>query len=110
MAAAASSSPSGDRSSRYIQSTASIELPWKTPLLSVSTRQTSACGAATTTRSLLQHLLPCSTPSQMNGPGTPVHWLASVTYECGFADQSHLNGKFKAVYGLTPAAWMGGWS
>jgi AraC-like DNA-binding protein len=31
--------------------------------------------------------------------------IASVAYECGFADQSHLNRKFKAVYGLTPAAW-----
>jgi AraC-like DNA-binding protein len=36
--------------------------------------------------------------------GLPV---ASVAYECGFADQSHLNRKFKAVYGLTPAAWAG---
>jgi AraC-like DNA-binding protein len=31
--------------------------------------------------------------------------LASVAYECGFADQSHLGRKFKAVYGVTPAAW-----
>lgn len=31
--------------------------------------------------------------------------VASVAYECGFADQSHLSRKFKAVYGLTPAAW-----
>ena len=31
--------------------------------------------------------------------------LASVAYECGFADQSHLSRKFKAVYGVTPAAW-----
>jgi AraC-like DNA-binding protein len=34
--------------------------------------------------------------------------VASVAYECGFADQSHLNRKFKAVYGLTPAVWAGG--
>ena len=34
--------------------------------------------------------------------GLPV---ASVAYECGFADQSHLSRKFKTVYGLTPAAW-----
>ena len=34
--------------------------------------------------------------------------ITSVAYECGFADQSHLNRKFKAVYGLTPAAWAGG--
>jgi AraC-like DNA-binding protein len=27
--------------------------------------------------------------------------VASVAYECGFADQSHLSRKFKAVYGLT---------
>lgn len=33
--------------------------------------------------------------------------VASVAYECGFADQSHLSRKFKAVYGLTPAAWGG---
>ena len=31
--------------------------------------------------------------------------VASVAYECGFADQSHLSRKFKAAYGLTPAAW-----
>lgn len=31
--------------------------------------------------------------------------VASVAYEFGFADQSHLNRKFKAVYGVTPAAW-----
>ena len=31
--------------------------------------------------------------------------VASVAYECGFADQSHLSRKFKAVYGVTPAAW-----
>jgi AraC-like DNA-binding protein len=31
--------------------------------------------------------------------------VASVAYECGFADQGHLSRKFKAVYGLTPAAW-----
>ena len=34
--------------------------------------------------------------------------VASVAYECGFADQSHLSRKFKAVYGLTPAAWAAG--
>lgn len=37
--------------------------------------------------------------------GLPV---ASVTYQCGFADESHLSRKFKAVYGLTPAAWAVG--
>lgn len=31
--------------------------------------------------------------------------VASVAYECGFADQSHLSRKLKAVYGLTPGAW-----
>jgi AraC-like DNA-binding protein len=31
--------------------------------------------------------------------------VASVAYECGFADQSHLSRKFKAIYGVTPAAW-----
>jgi len=31
--------------------------------------------------------------------------IASVAYECGFADQCHLNRKFKAIYGLTPARW-----
>jgi AraC-like DNA-binding protein len=34
--------------------------------------------------------------------------VASVAYECGFADQSHLSRKFKTVYGLTPAAWAAG--
>ena len=34
--------------------------------------------------------------------------VASVAYECGFADQSHLSRRFKAVYGLTPAAWAAG--
>jgi AraC-like DNA-binding protein len=31
--------------------------------------------------------------------------VATVAYECGFADQSHLSRKFKQAYGLTPAAW-----
>jgi AraC-like DNA-binding protein len=31
--------------------------------------------------------------------------VATVTNECGFADQSHLSRKFKEVYGLTPCAW-----
>jgi AraC-like DNA-binding protein len=31
--------------------------------------------------------------------------VSAVTYECGFADQSHLSRKFKEVYGLTPATW-----
>lgn len=31
--------------------------------------------------------------------------VSSVAFECGFADQSHLSRNFKAVYGLTPAAW-----
>jgi AraC-like DNA-binding protein len=34
--------------------------------------------------------------------------VASVAYECGFADQSHLSRKFKEVYGVTPAAWAAG--
>ena len=34
--------------------------------------------------------------------------VAGVAYECGFADQSHLSRKFKAVYGVTPAAWAAG--
>lgn len=32
--------------------------------------------------------------------------VSTVAFECGFADQSHLSRNFKAVYGLTPAAWM----
>ena len=31
--------------------------------------------------------------------------VSTVAFECGFADQSHLSRNFKAVYGLTPAAW-----
>lgn len=31
--------------------------------------------------------------------------VASVAYEYGFADQSHLSRKFKSVYGISPAAW-----
>ena len=31
--------------------------------------------------------------------------VASVAYEYCFADQSHLSRKFKAVYGVSPAAW-----
>jgi AraC-like DNA-binding protein len=31
--------------------------------------------------------------------------VASIAYECGFADQSHLSRKLKEVYGVTPAAW-----
>lgn len=31
--------------------------------------------------------------------------VPTVSYECGFADQSHLSRKFKQAYGLTPAAW-----
>ena len=31
--------------------------------------------------------------------------VATVSNECGFADQSHLSRKFKEVYGLTPGAW-----
>ncbi|HEX2779339.1 MAG TPA: AraC family transcriptional regulator [Gemmatimonadaceae bacterium] len=31
--------------------------------------------------------------------------VSAVAYESGFADQSHLSRKFKAVYGLTPASW-----
>lgn len=31
--------------------------------------------------------------------------VATVANECGFADQSHLNRKFKEVYGLTPSTW-----
>jgi AraC-like DNA-binding protein len=33
--------------------------------------------------------------------------VSTVAFECGFADQSHLSRNFKAVYGLTPAAWAG---
>jgi AraC-like DNA-binding protein len=29
-----------------------------------------------------------------------------VTYECGFADQSHLNRTFKARYGMTPGTFQ----
>jgi len=32
--------------------------------------------------------------------------VSTVAFESGFADQSHLSRNFKAVYGLTPAAWM----
>jgi AraC-like DNA-binding protein len=31
--------------------------------------------------------------------------VATVAYDCGFADQSHLSRKFKDAYGLAPAAW-----
>lgn len=31
--------------------------------------------------------------------------VSTVAFECGFADQSHLSRNFKAVYGMTPAAW-----
>jgi AraC-like DNA-binding protein len=31
--------------------------------------------------------------------------VSAVTYECGFADQSHLSRKFKEAFGLTPARW-----
>lgn len=34
--------------------------------------------------------------------------IARVAHECGFADQSHLNRRFKAVYGMTPATWVTG--
>jgi AraC-like DNA-binding protein len=37
--------------------------------------------------------------------GLPV---ARVAHECGFADQSHLNRRFKSVYGVTPATWAAG--
>jgi AraC-like DNA-binding protein len=29
-----------------------------------------------------------------------------VAYECGFADQSHLNRRFKQAHGLTPGAFQ----
>jgi AraC-like DNA-binding protein len=35
--------------------------------------------------------------------GRPATWVA---YECGFADQSHLNRRFKEFYGLTPGAFQ----
>lgn len=35
--------------------------------------------------------------------GKPATW---VSYECGFADQSHLNRRFKQFYGLTPGAFQ----
>ncbi len=31
--------------------------------------------------------------------------VSTTAFECGFADQSHLSRKFKAVYGMTPATW-----
>jgi AraC-like DNA-binding protein len=34
--------------------------------------------------------------------------IARVANECGFADQSHLSRRFKAVYGVTPATWAAG--
>ena len=34
--------------------------------------------------------------------------VARVANECGFADQSHLNRRFKSVYGVTPATWAVG--
>ena len=34
--------------------------------------------------------------------------IARVALECGFADQSHLNRRFKSVYGVTPATWAAG--
>ena len=34
--------------------------------------------------------------------------IARVAHECGFADQSHLNRRFKEVYGVTPATWAAG--
>jgi AraC-like DNA-binding protein len=37
--------------------------------------------------------------------GLPV---ARVAHECGFADQSHLSRRFKAVYDVTPAMWAAG--
>ena len=35
--------------------------------------------------------------------GKPATWVA---YECGFADQSHLNRRFRECYGLTPGAFQ----
>jgi AraC-like DNA-binding protein len=35
--------------------------------------------------------------------GKPATWVA---YECGFADQSHLNRRFREFYGLTPGAFQ----
>lgn len=31
--------------------------------------------------------------------------VATVAFDCGFADQSHLSRKFKEAYGLAPTAW-----
>ena len=31
--------------------------------------------------------------------------LATVAYDCGFADQSHLSRQFREAYGIAPAAW-----
>lgn len=31
--------------------------------------------------------------------------VATVAYDCGFADQSHLSRKFREAYGIAPAAW-----
>jgi AraC-like DNA-binding protein len=35
--------------------------------------------------------------------GKPATWVA---YECGYADQSHLNRRFKESYGLPPGAFQ----
>jgi AraC-like DNA-binding protein len=35
--------------------------------------------------------------------GKPATWVA---YECGFADQSHLNRRFKECHGMTPGAFQ----
>jgi len=40
--------------------------------------------------------------SELLSQGLPV---STVAYECGFADQSHLNRRFKEVFGVTPGAW-----
>ena len=37
------------------------------------------------------------------GEGKSASWVA---YECGFADQSHLNRQFRQHYGLTPGAFL----
>ncbi len=37
--------------------------------------------------------------------GKPALSVADVAATCGFADQSHLTRVFKAIFGVTPAAW-----
>ena len=48
--------------------------------------------------------LPNLSPSaQLMAEGKSATWVA---YECGFADQSHLNRRFKEYYGVTPGTFQ----